>query len=65
MVTTVRNRECLPYLSSEGEFSKPIPVLGDFSKGAVWYDELTPYERMYAHHTLASVRRHAHFKPFK
>lgn len=67
MVTRVRNRGCFPYLSTEGEIIKPLPtaVSGqDRKDNGTWHEGLTVFERLYSYHTLASVRRYAHFKPF-
>lgn len=59
---SVRNRGCVPELDHEGEFIKPL----DVPKDEVWQHKelLKPYERMHAHHTLASARRYAFFQPF-
>jgi hypothetical protein len=60
---STRNRNCVPELDYEGVFVKPLDVLGE----EVWRNKelLRPYERMHAHHTLASARRFAYFKPFR
>lgn len=60
---SVRNRNCVPELDNEGVFLKPL----DVPKDEIWRnrDLLKPYERMHAHHTLASARRFAYFKPFR
>lgn len=60
MVTLIRNRSNLPSLETEGKLLKPI----DKNRGSLWQEGLTPFERMHVHHTLASVRRYAHFVPF-
>lgn len=56
-----RNRNFLPELEQEGVFLKPL----DVPKDDVNAEDLLPYERMHAHHTLASARRYAYFKPFR
>lgn len=58
----VRNRGCLPDLEGEADILKPLVVRGDVSKGDNWHKGLKPYERMFAHHTLASVRKYAFYK---
>ncbi|EFA07888.1 hypothetical protein TcasGA2_TC005463 [Tribolium castaneum] len=60
---SVRNRGCVPELDKEGVFLKPLDVPSD----EVWQQKepLKPYERMHAHHTLASARRYAFFRPFR
>lgn len=55
----IRNRGCLPYLEKEGEQIKPIDTAG-FSQAATGKEA---FNRLHAHHTLASARRHAMFKP--
>ncbi|KAI4456092.1 hypothetical protein MML48_8g00020480 [Holotrichia oblita] len=67
MVTRVRNRGCFPYVSTEGQITKPLPTAAHKKakkENGVWHDDLTVFERLYSYHTLASVRRYAHFKPF-
>lgn len=64
MVSRVRNRGCLPYVETEGELTKPLVKARMLAAGRNWHNKLTPYDRMHNHHTLASVRRYAHFKPF-
>ncbi|KAF5282503.1 hypothetical protein FQR65_LT14273 [Abscondita terminalis] len=63
MVKRIRNKNCIPYLSAEGVITKPIPP-GITKKGASWHVGLSPFERVYSHQTLNSVRRYANFKPF-
>ncbi|KAK4874878.1 hypothetical protein RN001_014238 [Aquatica leii] len=63
MVKRVRNKFCLPNLDGEGVITKPIPP-NIQRKSLPWYTGMCPFERVFAHHTLASLRRHAHFKPF-
>lgn len=60
---SVRNRNCVPELNAEGVFLKSL----DVPKRDLWSHKelLKPYERMHAHHTLASARRFAYFKPFR
>lgn len=63
MVRMVRNRSCLPDMGAEADILKPIPFLGDASKGDAWARGLKPHDRMYSHHTLASVRKYAFYRP--
>ncbi|GJQ73313.1 hypothetical protein Trydic_g13684 [Trypoxylus dichotomus] len=68
MVTRVRNRGCFPYVSTEGEITKPLPVAVSREtrkESVIWHEGLSVFDRLYSYHTLASVRRYAHFKPFK
>ncbi|KAL1497694.1 hypothetical protein ABEB36_008612 [Hypothenemus hampei] len=60
----VRNTACVPYLDSEGVFTKPLTST-ELEKDPCCERNLTPYERLYVHHTLASARKFAHFKPFE
>lgn len=62
MVTRVRNRGCVPDISTEGIFVKPLSKEKFGSDD--WYEGISPFERMHAHHTLASARRYACFKPY-
>ncbi|KAG5894123.1 hypothetical protein JTB14_004061 [Gonioctena quinquepunctata] len=61
MVTRIRNRGCVPYLSSEGTFLRPI--CKEISIKDVRCEGVSPFQRMHRHQTLASARRHALFKP--
>lgn len=63
MATTARNRGCLPDLGAEAALDPPPPVLGDPAAGDGWARGLKPHDRMYSHHTLASVRRYAFYRP--
>lgn len=66
MVKRIRNKSYMPYVSTEGVLAKPFPpVRTPSQKGVNWYSGLTSFERMFAHQTLASVRRYAYFKPFR
>lgn len=56
----IKNESNIPHLENEGIFIKPI----DIERKKAWDEGLEPYERMYIHHTLTSVRRNANFKPF-
>ncbi|XP_018323904.1 uncharacterized protein LOC108736107 [Agrilus planipennis] len=64
-MSRVRNDGCVPYLKSEGTFLKPIPTREGFVQGKSWYTGLTPYERLFSHHTLASARQFGPFVPHK
>lgn len=59
----IRNRECIPYIETEGEFIKPL-VVGEYAKKDVICGGSTIYSRLHRSHTLASARRFAYFKPF-
>lgn len=58
----VRNRGCLPDLGGEADILKPIVCHGDVSKGDGWHKGLEPHDRMFSHHTLASVRKYAFYR---
>ncbi|XP_023015628.1 uncharacterized protein [Leptinotarsa decemlineata] len=62
MVTSIRNRGCVPYLDSEGIFLRPIS--DEKYKKDVRCEAISPFQRMHRHHTLASARRHMLFKNF-
>lgn len=62
IVGRVANRGCTPNLDSEGEFLKPLVKFR--CKGVNWAANLTAFERLNAHQTLASSRRFVHFRPF-
>ncbi|XP_050297266.1 uncharacterized protein LOC126736774 [Anthonomus grandis grandis] len=59
----IRNRGCVPYLDGEGVFVKPITTV-EWTKDSCFDPKMSPFQRMYMHHTLASARRYAHFKNF-
>lgn len=63
-VTRIRNTGFAPFLDTEGSFVKPLDCykLKDVPR---WYEGLSTFDRMHYHHTLASVRRNAHFIPHK
>ncbi|KAJ8915973.1 hypothetical protein NQ315_016650 [Exocentrus adspersus] len=61
MITHIRNKGCVPDISSEGVFVKPLTK--DRFKKDDWFEGLSAGQRMYLHHTLASARRFAAFKP--
>ncbi|KAK5640685.1 hypothetical protein RI129_009232 [Pyrocoelia pectoralis] len=63
MARHVRNKGYLPYLHTEGLITKPF--FDKLKNEDSWYSDLSPFERLYAHQTLASARRYAHFKPFR
>ncbi|KAJ8946866.1 hypothetical protein NQ318_006776 [Aromia moschata] len=64
MAAHIRNRGCVPFLGSEGVFEKPLTKLKVDDRREDWYAGLSPYQRLHMHHTLASARRYAYFKPF-
>ncbi|XP_060521241.1 protein CFAP276 isoform X2 [Cylas formicarius] len=57
----VRNKSCVPHLESEGVFVEPIT--DDNYRRRTCFD-LPAFQRMHAHHTLASARRHRRFRNF-
>lgn len=59
----IRNRECIPYIETEGVFLKPL-IVGEYAKKDVTCGGSTIYSRLHRAHTLASARRFAYFKPF-
>ncbi|CAH1117459.1 unnamed protein product [Phaedon cochleariae] len=62
MTTRIRNRGCIPHLGGEGVFVEPL-IRGERSRDAPC-GGAPAYRRMHDHHTLASARRFALFKPF-
>lgn len=63
MIHRIRNRGCIPFITTEGEFEKSLQV-GEISKK---YEECrgsTVFNRLHRYHTLASTRRYAFFKTF-
>ncbi|CAH0546395.1 unnamed protein product [Brassicogethes aeneus] len=62
IVGTVANRGCIPNLDTEGVFLKPL-VKSSY-RGSNWASNLSPFERLSAHQTLASARRFIYFRPF-
>ncbi|XP_030758708.1 uncharacterized protein LOC115884309 [Sitophilus oryzae] len=59
----IRNRGCVPYLEGEGIFLRPLTT-AKTTKNSCYDSAMSPFQRMYRHHTLASARRFAHFKNF-
>lgn len=57
----VRNISFVPYLESEGYFICPLPTPAPNRDGKVWFNDLKPYERLYYHQTLNSVRKNKRF----
>lgn len=58
----IRNIEYKPYFESEGSFNKELPTPPGLSEEKLWYDGLTPNERLFYHQTLNSSRRFVGFK---
>lgn len=63
MANRIRNRECIPYISTEGEFEKPL-VDSEFAKKGLPCGGSSVFFRLNRYHTLASARKFSHFKPF-
>ncbi|KAL9924769.1 SR family splicing factor SC35 isoform 1-T2 [Glossina fuscipes fuscipes] len=59
----VRNYSYAPYLEREGEFACPMPKPPDLESRKEWYTGLKPYERLFYHQTLSSVRASKRFLP--
>lgn len=59
MVTLVRNPYPVPDVSREGNWMPDGPYLGKniSASDRRWYTRLQPHERLFAHHTLNSVRK--------
>lgn len=64
MAHRIRNRECIPYITTEGEFEKPI-LTDKYAKKNVKCGGSTVFSRLHRYQTLASTRRFARFKNFK
>lgn len=62
MVNRIRNRECVPYIATEGDFLKPLLVEKAARKNLKCSGS-TVFNRLSKYHTLASARRYAYFKP--
>lgn len=62
MAHRIRNRECCPYIASEGEFEKPLLV--GYARKYESCGGRTIFTRLNRYHTLSSARKYAHFKPF-
>lgn len=63
MIHRIRNRECVPYIATEGIFEKPLRI-DQYKEKYVPCDGGTVFDRVYNYNTLASARRYACFKPF-
>lgn len=67
-VKQVRNKNYIPCLEVEGYFEKHPPEPTTYQEAIkpeqieLWSWKLTPYERMFYHHTLSSTRRIAKFQ---
>lgn len=61
MLHRIRNRGCVPYITAEGEFEKPI-LIDEYTKKDVKCGGKTVFSRLHTYHTLASARRYAYFK---
>ncbi|XP_072375207.1 uncharacterized protein [Diabrotica undecimpunctata] len=62
-IVRIRNRACVPVLTTEGTFLKPI-VDPKYLRKEVKCEYLPTFQRMHAHQTLASARRFVGFEPF-
>ncbi|CAG9863545.1 unnamed protein product, partial [Phyllotreta striolata] len=60
----VRNKCCVPFLSSEGDFLKNI-VPPEYTPKELKCELLHVSQRLHAHQTLASTRRFAWFRPHR
>lgn len=58
-----RNYSFAPNLEREGILVCPLPQPPPVQKNEVWYANLKPYERLYYHQTLCSVRKSKRFVP--
>ncbi|XP_037960549.1 uncharacterized protein LOC119689727 [Teleopsis dalmanni] len=58
----LRNRKFLPIMDREGRMVKPYPQPPPVPRGQPWYTNLKPYERLFYHQTLSSVRTGKRFK---
>ncbi|XP_033225065.1 uncharacterized protein LOC117178003 isoform X2 [Belonocnema kinseyi] len=63
MVMLVRNPYPVPDVSREGNWIQDGPYLGKNipASDRRWYTRLQPHERLFAHHTLNSVRKDSRF----
>ncbi|XP_069963606.1 protein CFAP276 [Bactrocera oleae] len=57
----VRNVWYEPDLSTEGIYLCPMPQPPQAPAGALWFTNLKPYERLFYHQTLNSVRKSKRF----
>ncbi|XP_067626114.1 protein CFAP276 [Eurosta solidaginis] len=57
----VRNAWYEPDLTSEGIYLCPMPQPPPAPKGVLWFAHLKPFERLYYHQTLNSVRKSKRF----
>ncbi|XP_015590058.1 uncharacterized protein C1orf194 isoform X2 [Cephus cinctus] len=59
LVTVLRNPYPIPDISREGIWVSHGPVLGEnvSVNDRRWYARLKPHERLFAHHTLNSIRK--------
>ncbi|XP_051161224.1 cilia- and flagella-associated protein 276 [Leptopilina boulardi] len=65
-VTLVRNPYPVPDISREGNWILDGPYLGQSvsTDDKTWQEKLQPHERLFAHHTLTSIRKdHRLFRP--
>lgn len=65
-VTLVRNPYPVPDISREGNWILDGPYLGPSVSTCdkTWQAKLQPHERLFAHHTLTSIRKdHRLFRP--
>lgn len=60
-VKAIRFRGCVPDISNEGFFIKPIPIPDVCHDRDNWHRKLDVFQRLGAHHTLASARRFSRF----
>jgi len=63
-IKRVRNIGYLPYIEQEGVFLESMPKPPEQPIRKLWYDGLSPYNRLFYHQTLNSARRFALFKPY-
>ena len=62
-VTVIRNPYPVPDVSREGNWISEGPYIGRnvSSNDRSWHTRLQPHERLFAHHTLNSVRKDSRF----